>query len=78
MNPIPDFTLTARLRHFGSAPLIQDRSVSSDTTTLINLAGHYNLGAIRLGVEVFNLFDARDADITYSYQSRLLGEASGV
>ena len=78
VTPVPDLTITARVRHFGSAPLIEDRSVRSDATTLVNLAGHYDLGAMQLGIEVFNLFDSRDADITYFYESRLPGEANGV
>ncbi|WP_086606219.1 TonB-dependent receptor [Erythrobacter donghaensis] len=78
VTPVPDLTIIARVRHFGSAPLIEDRSVRSDATTLVNLAGNYDLGAMRLGVEVFNLFDSRDADITYFYESRLPGEATGV
>lgn len=78
VTPVPDLTITARVRHFGSAPLIEDRSVRSDATTLVNLAGHYDLGAMQLGVEVFNLFDSRDADITYFYESRLPGETDGV
>ena len=78
VNPVPNLTITGRLRHFGSAPLIEDRSVRSDPTTLVNLAGYYDFGAMRLGLEVFNLFDTSDADITYFYESRLPGEASGV
>lgn len=78
VTPVPDLTITARVRHFGSAPLIEDRSVRSDATTLVNLAGHYELGAMQLGIEVFNLFESRDADITYFYESRLPGEANGV
>lgn len=78
VSPVPDLTVAARLRHFGSAPLIEDGSVRSDPTTLVNLAGYYDLGAMRLGVEIFNLFDSSDADITYFYESRLPGEANGV
>ncbi len=78
VTPVPDLTIIARVRHFGSAPLIEDRSVRSDATTLVNLAGYYDIGAMRLGVEVFNLFDCRDADITYFYESRLPGEENGV
>lgn len=78
VSPVPCLTVTARVRHFSSAPLIEDRSVRSDPTTLVNLAGYYDMGAMRLGVEIFNLFDARDADITYFYESRLPGEARGV
>lgn len=78
VTPVPDLTITARVRHFSSAPLIEDRSARSDGTTLVNLAGYYDLGAVRMGVEVFNLFDSRDADITYFYESLLPGEANGV
>jgi outer membrane receptor protein involved in Fe transport len=63
-----------RVRHFGSAPLIEDGSVRSDGTTLVNLGGYFRTGKLRLGIDLFNVFDARDADITYFYASRLLGE----
>lgn len=70
----PALSLTAKLRHFGSAPLIEDNSVRSDPTTLINLGGYYDIGQLRLGAEIFNLFDADDSDITYFYESQLAGE----
>ena len=76
--PLDALTLTARLRHFGSAPLIEDGSVTSDPTTLVNLGGYWDFGALTLGAEVFNLFDAKDADITYFYESQLAGEPAGV
>lgn len=65
-----------RLRHFGSAPLIEDGSARSRPTTLVNLGGYYTLGRLKLGVDILNAFDAKDADITYFYTSRLKGEAS--
>jgi hypothetical protein len=68
-----------RLRHFGSAPLIEDGSVRSDGTTLVNLGGYFRTGKLRLGLDLFNVFDPRDAGITYFYASRLPGEpADGV
>ena len=68
-----------RVRHFGSAPLIEDGSVRSDPTTLVNFGGYYTRGPFRLGIDVLNLFDSEDADITYFYASRLPGEpAEGV
>jgi len=68
-----------RLRHFGAAPLIEDDSVRSDPTTLVNLGAYYTRGRIKLGLDVLNLSDAKDADITYFYASRLQGEpADGV
>lgn len=66
-----------RLRHFGSAPLIEDNSARSNPTTLVNAGLHYRFGRVRLGVDIFNLFDSKDADITYFYTSRLQGEPAG-
>ncbi|WP_343348134.1 TonB-dependent receptor [Sphingomicrobium sp. XHP0239] len=77
-QPIQPLSFTARLRHFSSAPLIEDGSVTSDPTTLVNLGAYYELGAITLGAELFNAFDSEDADITYFYESRLADEPVGV
>ena len=77
-TPLTGMDLTMRVRHFGKAPLIEDGSVTSDPTTLVNLGGFYELGSIRLGLELFNLFDAKDADITYFYESQLAGESAPV
>jgi outer membrane receptor protein involved in Fe transport len=63
-----------RLRHLGNAPLIEDNSVSSDATTLLNLGGYYTWGKLRLGIDIYNLFDAKVPDISYFYASRLPGE----
>ena len=46
------------------------RRLSSD------LGAYYAIGRIRIGADVLNLFDARDADISYFYASRLQGEAA--
>jgi outer membrane receptor protein involved in Fe transport len=78
VRPATDLTVTAQLRHFGSAPLIEDGSVMSDATTLVNLGGYWDIGPLTLAAQVFNVFDAEEADITYFYESRLAGEAAGV
>ena len=67
-----------RLRHFGKAPLIEDGSVDSKPTTLVNAGLYYRTGPVRLGLDILNLFDARDADITYYYESQLPGEPAPV
>lgn len=69
-----------RVRYLGEAPLIEDNSARSDATTIFNAQLSYQATpAITLRMEVFNLFDAKDKDITYFYTSRLQGEpASGV
>jgi len=69
-------SLTARVRHFGSAPLIKDNRARSRATTLVNLGGYWQSDRCRVGVELPNLFDARDTDITYFHTSRLAGEPS--
>ena len=77
-NPLDDLDVTMRVRHFGKAPLIEDGSVTSDPTTLINLGAFYEWGRFRFGAELFNIFDANDADITYFYESQLASETAPV
>ena len=74
VQPVGDVTLTLRLRHFGAAPLIEDGSQRSRATTLANGGVYWQPGRFRLGVELLNMFDAKDADISYFYASRLPGE----
>ncbi len=69
----------ARLRRFGKAPLIEDNSVKSDPTTLVNLEAGYRItDNIQLSAALFNVFDSRDNDITYLYESQLPGETEPV
>ncbi|HEV7232855.1 MAG TPA: TonB-dependent receptor, partial [Sphingorhabdus sp.] len=75
-QPMAGLNLTMRLRHFGRAPLIEDGSVMSDPTTLVNVGAFYQSGKLRVGAELFNVFDSNDADITYFYGSQLPSEAS--
>jgi outer membrane receptor protein involved in Fe transport len=71
------FTASLRLRHFGAAPLVADDSERSQPTTLVNLGTYYTAGRVKIGVDMLNLFDSRDADISYFYASRLAGEPAG-
>jgi outer membrane receptor protein involved in Fe transport len=72
-------TGSLRLRHFGAAPLVEDDSARSRPTTLVNLGGYYKIGRAKIGLDILNLFGARDNDISYFYTSRLSGEpAAGV
>jgi len=64
-----------RLRYFGPRPLTQDNSVRSKATTLLYADLGYRLTPrVSVGLDVFNLLDAKDADIDYFYTSRLPGE----
>lgn len=64
----------ARLRWFGPAPLIEDDSVRSDGSTLVNLSAGWAGAAWRVQVDVLNLLDSDDHDIDYYYASRLADE----
>ena len=69
-----------RLRYFGPRPLVEDDSVRSRASAVITARLAYALSdRYTLGVEAFNLADARASDIDYFYVSRLPGEpAEGV
>jgi outer membrane receptor protein involved in Fe transport len=69
----------ARVRYLGEAPLIEDDSVRSDPTLLVNVEAGYRFNRQWSAfVTVFNLFDTEDNDISYFYESRLPGEATPV
>jgi outer membrane receptor protein involved in Fe transport len=69
----------ARFRHFGAAPLIEDGSVRSDPTTLVNIEVGRRIGKrFAVSLAAYNLFDSQDNDITYFYESQLPGEGSPV
>jgi outer membrane receptor protein involved in Fe transport len=71
---------SVRARYFGPRPLVEDDSVHSKATTLVNLEAGYRFSRrVRLSLDLFNLLDADDSDIDYYYTSRLRGEpAEGV
>lgn len=67
-----------RLRYFGERPLVEDKSVTSDPSTVWNLRAGYQVNQWTLLVDVLNLTDSDDHDIDYFYESRLSGEVPGV
>jgi hypothetical protein len=68
-----------RLRHFGPRPLIEDNSVESRQTAIVNgEIGYQFSNRLRLVVEGFNLFDAEVSDIEYFFESRLRDEPEPV
>jgi outer membrane receptor protein involved in Fe transport len=67
-----------RWRYFGPRALVQDDSVRSKATSLVNLQGGYQLlKNLRATVDVFNLFNEQVSDIDYYFASRLPGEPLG-
>jgi outer membrane receptor protein involved in Fe transport len=67
-----------RLRYFGPRALIEDDSVRSKATTLVNIEGGYQLTRqLRVNLEIYNLANTRVSDIDYYFASRLPGEPPG-
>ncbi len=64
-----------RLRHFGPRPLIEDASIRSKSTSIVNGEAGYKFNdRFRLVLEGFNIFNAEVSDIDYFFASRLPGE----
>jgi hypothetical protein len=80
MNDLHRVSGGFRVRYLGPRPLIEDASVRSRRSLLVNLEAGYRLAPrTRIVLDVVNLFDSRDSDIDYYYTSRLPGEpAQGV
>jgi hypothetical protein len=73
-GPQPVFG-SVRWRYFGPRPLIEDNSVRSQASSLVNAQVGYRLTKkARLVVDVFNLLNSTASDIDYYYMSRLPGE----
>ncbi len=69
---------SAKLRYFGARPLVEDDSVRSQSSTIVNARLGYKFGnGVRIQLDAFNLFDVRTNQIEYFYTSRLPGEPLG-
>jgi len=70
---------SVRLRYLGERILDSFDEHKADDTTLVNLALGYQLSGFDTKLELLNIFDSKDHDIDYFYESRLAGEpAEGV
>ena len=64
-------------RYFGPRPLLEDNSVRSKSTALVNGRIGYKLSrSLRIELEGFNLLNKKASAIDYYYTSRLPGEAA--
>jgi outer membrane receptor protein involved in Fe transport len=79
-----EWNASMRVRHLGPHALVEDNSVRSDGTTLVNFRvawtpRQWGVGRLELFAELLNAFDSRSKDVDYYYASRLPGEpAEGV
>jgi hypothetical protein len=69
---------SVRLRYFGERPLEESGTITSDSSTVVNLRAGYRWQNITVKTDVLNVFDSDDHDIDYLYESRLANELSGV
>jgi len=67
-----------RVRYFGERPLIEDGSVTSDSSIVWNLRAGYRVEDWTFKADLLNLANSDDHDIDYYYTSRLATEPSGV
>lgn len=68
-----------RVRYFGPRPLVEDNSVRSKSSTLVNVLGGYRIGnGVEMELAVLNLFDRKASDIDYVYESQLSTEPTPV
>ncbi len=63
-----------QLRHFGPRPLTADGNIQAEATTLLNAKAGYRFRSVAVALDVLNLLDSNDADVSYFYASRLQGE----
>ena len=68
---------SVRGRYLGDAPLVEDGSISSDSSFLLNASIGWEWNALVFRLDGFNLLDSDDDDIAYYYASRLQGEPLG-
>ncbi len=72
-------TLGARLRYFGPRSLVEDDSVRSASSTLMNVKAIYALTPkFEISADVFNALNRKANDIEYFYASKLPGESNAV
>jgi len=80
VRDLKGFFGSLRLRFFGPRPLVEDGSVRSSETVLLNGQVGYRFSErLSLTCDLLNILDREDSDIEYFYTSRLEGEpAAGV
>lgn len=75
VTPVGPLSGSLRWRHFGPRPLVEDNSVRSRASNLVNAEFGYQVSRVwRLKVDLLNLTDSKSSDIDYFYTSRLPGE----
>ncbi|MBI1197133.1 MAG: TonB-dependent receptor [Phenylobacterium sp.] len=64
-----EWEASVRLRHLGPSPLVEDNSVRDKGSTVVNLRAARKFDNFELYGDLLNVFDRRDKDIAYIYES---------
>ena len=64
---------SARLRHLGPYPLVEDNSVRDSGSTVVNLRAAWKPRRWEIYAELLNAFGSRDKDMAYYYSSYIPG-----
>ncbi|QCP37988.1 TonB-dependent receptor [Acinetobacter baumannii] len=74
-TPSKPWSLGVRMRYFGPRPLVEDNSVKSSSSTLVNLQSTYRFNKnLQAQIDILNLFNRKVNDIEYLYESCLRTE----
>ncbi len=74
-----DWSGGLRLRYFGPRPLIENNSIRSASSTLVNMQAGYKVNLkTKLTVDVLNVFNRQASDIDYYYTTQLRNEPAPV
>lgn len=65
---------SVQYRYFGDRPLVEDGSVRSESSEAVNLTVTGGSDAWKWTLQLFNVFDSQDPDISYYYESQLEDE----
>ena len=75
---MPNWYAGLRLRYFGPQPLTESGQPESQDTKILNFRTAYQWNKITFALDVLNVLDAEDPDISYFYASRLRNEQQAV
>lgn len=68
-----------RWRYFGQRPLVEDNSVRSGSTSLVNARlGYTFTKSLKVQLDGYNMFNRKNNDVDYFYQSKLAGDPAPV
>jgi hypothetical protein len=65
------WSFSARIRHLGPYPVIEDNSVRDKGSTVVNLRGALKQGRAEFYAELLNVLGSKDKDIAYYYEAFL-------